>query len=76
MQTVVATVSRPDKPTEIIKARLILDTASSRTFVSLQLMERLNLSVVNWERIEIQTSGNYQTITRELDEVQFMIQNR
>ena len=76
MQTVVATVSRPDKPTETIKARLILDTASSRTFVSLRLMERLNLPVVNRERMEIKTFDNYQTITRELDEVQFMIQNR
>ena len=39
-------------------------------------MERLNLPVVNRERIEIKTFGNYQTITRELDEVQLMIQNR
>ena len=76
MQTVVATVSRPDKLTETNKAKLILDTASSRTFVSLRLMERLNLPVVNQERMEIKTFGNYQTITRELDEVQFMIQNR
>ena len=34
MQKVVATVSRPDKHTETNKARLILDTASSHTFVS------------------------------------------
>ena len=39
-------------------------------------MERLNLPVVNLERMEIKTFGNYQTITHELDEVQFMIQNR
>ena len=70
-----ATVSRPNKPTETIKARLILDTASSRTFASLRLMERLNLPVVNRKRMEIKTFGNYQTITREPDEVQFMIQN-
>ena len=38
-------------------------------------MERINLPVVNQERMEIKTFGNYQTITHELDEVQFMIQS-
>ena len=31
MQTSLARISGPDKPIETIKARLILDTASSRT---------------------------------------------
>ena len=38
-------------------------------------MERLNLPVVNRERMEIKTFDDYRTIARELDEVQFMIQN-
>ena len=75
MQTILARISRPDKPTETIKARLIVDTASSSTYVSFRLMERLNLPVVNWERMEIKTFGDYRTIAHELDEVQFMIQN-
>ena len=75
MQTILARISRPDKPTETIKARLILDTASSHTFVSFRLMEGLNLPVVYWERMEIKTFSDCQTIVCELGEVQFMIQN-
>ena len=70
-----ARTSRPDKPTETIKTRLILETALSRTFVSFRLMERPNLPVVSWERMEIKTFGDYRTVADEFDEVQLMIQN-
>ena len=74
-QTAVASISRPDMPTETIKARMILDSGSQRSYVSTRLKNALNLPVINSERLEIKTFGGLNTVTREMENVQFMIQN-
>ena len=75
LQTAVASISRPDMPTETIKARMILDSGSQRSYVSRRLKNALNLPVINSERLEIKTFGSLNTVTREMENVQFMIQN-
>ena len=53
LQTAVASISRPDMPTKTIKARMILDSGSQRSYVSTRLKNVLNLPVINSERLEI-----------------------
>ena len=70
-----ASISRPDMPTETIKARMSLDSGSQRSYVSTRLKNALNLLVINSERLEIKTFGSLNTVTHEMENVQFMIQN-
>ena len=73
--TAVVSISRSDMRTETIKARMILDSGSQRCYVPTLLKNALNLPVINSERLEIQTFGCLNTVTRKMENVQFMIQN-
>ena len=75
LQTAIASISRPDCPTETIKARMILDSGSQRSYVSDRLKNAINLPVIGTEQLEIKTFGNARTVSRKMENVQFMIQN-
>ena len=54
---------------------MILDSGSERSYVSTRLKNVFNLPVINSERLEIKTFRSLNTVTREMENVQFMIQN-
>ena len=73
--TGIASISRPDCPTETIEARMILDSGSQRYYVSNRLKNAINLSVIGTEQPKMKTFGNTGTVSREMENFQFMIQN-
>ena len=54
---------------------MILDSGSQRSYVSNQLKNAINLPVSGTEQPEIKTFGSTRTVFREMENVQFMIQN-
>ena len=64
LQTAIVSISRPDCPTETIKARMILDSGSQRSYVSVRLKDAIKLPVIGTEQLEIKTFGNARTVSK------------
>ena len=74
LQTGKIFLSRADDPNQRIKARLIFDTGSQRSYVSTRLRNALQLPTINQETLMIKTFGSETCQIQSRDLVQLCMQ--
>ncbi len=73
LQTAQAVVGQPGNSGQKVKARIVFDPCSQRTYVTQRLQKTLNLHPVGSDMLKITAFGDEESTEREYDQVRISI---